>query len=162
MEDSNDYINELHKQLGKGKIQRGYRAILEYMLFLQSYLKKQYKDYSFPGTFYHGYMDMSYFAFIPSSFIGKGLKIAIVFNFEAFRFEIWLSGYNKEIQKKYWEYYKEKKAGRFYIPDTIKGYDSIVEDHIDIQNFDKEETTKELVKRIETFVKIIETDIKSL
>jgi len=162
MEDINDCIDELHKQLSKGKIQRGYRAILEYMLFLQSYLKKQYKDYSFPGTFYHGYMDMSYFAFIPSSFIGKGLKIAIVFNFEAFRFEIWLSGYNKEIQKKYWEYFKEKKVGRFYILDTIKGYDSIIEDHIDIQNLDKEETTEELVKRIETFVKIIEKDIISL
>ena len=40
MEDINDCIDELHKQLGKGKIQRGYRAILEYMLFLQSYLKK--------------------------------------------------------------------------------------------------------------------------
>jgi hypothetical protein len=162
MENINDCINELHKQLDKGKIQKGYKAILEYMHYFQSYLKIQFKDYNFPGTFYHGYLDMSYFAFIPSSFIGKGLKIAIVFNYESFRFEIWLSGYNKEIQRKYWEHFNEKKVEGFYIPDTIKGYDSIVEDHIYIDTIDKEDTTIELVKRIETFVKTIEKDINSL
>ena len=159
MEDINDCIHELQIQISKGKIQKGYRAILEYMLSLQSFLKKEHKDYSFPGTFYHGYMDMSYFAFVPSSFEGKGLKIAIVFNYEAFRFEIWLSGYNKDIQKKYWELLKEKGINGYYIPETIKGYDSIVEDHIELKGFEKEETTVELVKRIETFVKIIENSL---
>ena len=162
MENINDYIHELRIQIGKGKIQIGYKAILEYMLSFQSYLKKNHKDYSFPGTFYHGYMDMSYFAFIPSSFIGKGLKIAIVFNYEAFRFEIWLSGYNKEIQKKYWDYFKEKKVEKYFIPDTIKGYDSIIEDRIDIGNFDQEKISLELGKRIETFVKTIERNIVSV
>ena len=161
MEDINDCINELRIQIGKGKIQKGYRAILEYMLSFQSYLKKNHKDYSFPGTFYHGYMDMSYFAFIPSSFVGKGLKTAIVFNYEAFRFEIWLSGYNKEIQKKNLDWVKEKKIEGYFIPETIKGYDSIIEDHIDIDDFDKDKVTETLEKRIEIFVKTIENTIVS-
>lgn len=159
MEDINNCIHELRIQISKGKIQKGYRAILEYMLSLQSFLRKEHKDYSFPGSFYHGYMDMSYFAFVPSSLEGKGLKIAIVFNYEAFRFEIWLSGYNKDIQKKYWEYSRAKEINGYYIPETIKGYDSIVEDHIEMKVFDDEKTTVELVKRIETFVKTIENSL---
>ena len=159
MEDINDCINELRIQISKGQIQKGYRAILEYMLSFQSLLKKEHKDYSFPGTFYHGYMDMSYFAFVPSSFEGKGLKIAIVFNYDRFRFEIWLSGYNKDIQKKYSECFKEKEFKGYYIPETTKGYDSIVEDHFEMKRFDKEETRVELVKRIETFVKTIENSL---
>ena len=67
MEINNDCIKELRKQLQNGKIQKGYKAILEYLLYLQSYLKKKYADYDFPGTLYHGYLDMSYFACIPAT-----------------------------------------------------------------------------------------------
>jgi len=93
--------------------------------------------------------------------VGKGLKIAIVFNYEAFRFEIWLSGYNKEIQKKNLDWVKEKKIEGYFIPETIKGYDSIIEDHIDIDDFDKDKVTETLEKRIEIFVKTIENTIVS-
>ena len=154
-------IEELHNQLKKGEIQKGYKAILDYLLSLQSYLKKKYTEYSFPGTFYHGYLDMSYFAFVPPSLKEKGLKIAIVFNYDAFRFEIWLSGYNKEIQEKYWEYFKNKKAGEYIIHSSIKGYDSIVEDHITIDTIDTDKTTKTIENRIKEFIKAIEESLKN-
>jgi hypothetical protein len=159
MDINNDCIKELHTQLQNGKIQIGYKAILEYLLYLQSYLKKKYKDYDFPGTLYHGYLDMSYFALIPATLKEKRLKIAIVFNYEAFKFELWLSGYNKGIQKRYLEYFKDKKIKNYFIPETIQGYDSILEDHIEIERIDIKETTEVLEERINKFIKTIEESI---
>jgi hypothetical protein len=43
-------------------------------------------------------MDMTNFSFIPKSFKQRNLKIAVVFIHEAFRFEAWLAGYNKQVQ----------------------------------------------------------------
>ena len=159
MDIKNDCIKELHTQLQKGKIQIGYKAILEYLLYLQSYLKKKYKDYDFPGTLYHGYLDMSYFALIPATLKEKRLKIAIVFNYEDFKFELWLSGYNKDIQKRYLDYFKNKKLKNYFIPETIQGYDSILEDHIEIERVDIKETTEVLEERINKFIKTIEDSI---
>jgi hypothetical protein len=159
MDINNDCIKELHTQLQKGKIQIGYKAILEYLLYLQSYLKKKYKDYDFPGTLYHGYLDMSYFALIPATLKEKRLKIAIVFNYEDFKFELWLSGYNKDIQKRYLDYFKNKKLKNYFIPETIQGYDSILEDHIEIERVDIKETTEVLEERIYKFIKTIEDSI---
>ena len=159
MEINNDCIKELRKQLQNGKIQKGYKAILEYLLYLQSYLKKKYVDYDFPGTLYHGYLDMSYFACIPATLKEKRLKIAIVFNYESFRFELWLSGYNKDIQKRYLDYFKDKKIKSYFIPETIQGYDSILEDHIEIEGIDIKETTEVIEDRISKFIKTIQETI---
>ena len=72
-------------------------------------------------------MDMTYFSFTPEALREKKLKIAIVFIHESASFEIWLSGYNKSIQVKYWKYFKEKKMKKYHVPEDIKGIDSIVE-----------------------------------
>jgi hypothetical protein len=158
MENANEYIEELRTQLMIGKIQKGYKAILEYLLFLQQHFRQKYPDYSFPGTFYHGYLDMSYFAFVTPALKPKGLKIAIVFNYTAFRFEIWLSGYNKKIQCKYWNSIKYKHMDGYFIPKDIEGYDSIIEDHIAVESIDPVRTTQEIEKRLETFVRIVEKE----
>jgi hypothetical protein len=152
-------IEELHKQLVKGKIQKGYKNILEYLLYLQAYLKKKYVKYDFPGTLYHGYLDMSYFAVIPPTLKEKRLKITIVFNYESFRFELWLSGYNKDIQKKYLDIFIEKKIKGYFIPDTVQGYDSILEDYIEIEKIDIKETTEEIEERMNTLIKTVEENI---
>jgi hypothetical protein len=127
----NDCIQELRIQLHNGKIQKGYKTILAYLLDLRSNLRKKHTTFDFPGNLYHGYMDMSYFAVVSPKLKDKGLKIAVVFNYEAFKLEIWLAGLNKAIQKRYLQYFKDKKLGECFVPDTAQGYDSIVEDHID-------------------------------
>jgi len=40
---------------------------------------------------YQGYLDMTYFAFFPVKLKKRDLKLAIVFNYQAFRFEVWLA-----------------------------------------------------------------------
>ena len=127
MESWQEYLSEYRKQLEKGYIQKAYRGLMEYILDLKTYLKNKYPNYFISGSLYYGYMDMTYFSFIPESFKQRNLKIAIVFNYDKFRFEVWLAGYNKQVQQKYWKLFKESNGSKYRIPSAIKGVDSIVE-----------------------------------
>lgn len=121
-----DDMNELRRQLRSGTIQRAYKTLLGYMLALRIHFQNGYPAYSISGI-YQGYMDMSYFAIVPPSLKDRHLKIALVFNYEAFRFEAWLSGANKQVQRKYWELFRENQWADYRIVTPAKGVDSILE-----------------------------------
>jgi hypothetical protein len=72
-------------------------------------------------------MDMTYFSFFPESLKRRGLKVGIVFVHRLFRFEVWLFGYNKSVQAKYWKLFKGTGWNKHRISSTTKGVDSIVE-----------------------------------
>jgi hypothetical protein len=72
-------------------------------------------------------MDMTYFSFFPDSLKKKKLKIGIVFVHDTCRFEIWLFGYNKQIQTKYWNLFKENKWKKYRLPSSTKDVDYIVQ-----------------------------------
>ena len=118
---------EYRKQLEKGAIQRAYRGLMDYIMSLRSYFENKYPNYSVSGSIYLGYMDMTYFSFFPKSLKLKGLKVGIVFDHCQFKFEVWLFGYNKGIQAKYWKLFKESGWNKYHIPATTKGVDSILE-----------------------------------
>lgn len=75
------------------------------------------------------------------------MKVGIVFLHELFRFEVWLFGYNKIIQAKYWNLFTKSDWNKYHIPLTIKGVDSITE-FILVENPDFSDLD-ELTKRIE-------------
>lgn len=156
-----EYINEYRKQLEKGAIQEAYRGLMEYFMGVRSYFKNKYPDYYVSGSIYFGYMDMTYFSFVPESLKRRKLKVAIVFVHEKFRFEVWLAGYNKKVQTKYWQLFKESNWKKYRIPSTTKGVDSIVEcilvDNPDFNNLDRltkkiENETLKFIKDIENFL----------
>jgi hypothetical protein len=119
-------INEYRKQLQKGAIQVAYKGLMEYMMGLRTYFHNNYPDH-FVSNIYYGYMDMTYFSFVPESYKQRSLKPAIVFVHEEFRFEAWLAAYNKQVQSKYWKLIKESGWGKYRLVPTTKGYDSILE-----------------------------------
>jgi hypothetical protein len=125
-----DSINEYREQLSIGAIQIAYKGLMEFVMNLRTKLNYKYPEYFVSGSIYYGYMDMTYFSFFPKSFAQKKLKIAIVFLHEAFRFEVWLAGNNKQVQTKYWKMIKESGWNKYPIVPTTKGYDSIIEDII--------------------------------
>ena len=127
MKPLNEYMNEYRKQMKKGDIKEAYKKLMEYIMELRTYFNTKYPDYFVSGNIYQGYMDMTYFSFMPESLKSKKLRIAIVFCHETFRFEVWLAGYNKQIQRKYWKLFKESNWNKYYIPSTTKGVDSILE-----------------------------------
>ena len=101
---------------------------------------------------------MTYFSFFPESLKLRKLKVAIVFIHDTFRFEVWLAGYNKQVQTKYWKLFKESDWNKYRIPSTTKGVDSIIE-YILVENpdfSDLDTLTKQIEKGTLKFIKDIE------
>ena len=119
-------VEELRRQLGKGSIQKAYRAIISFMLGLRTHFVKKYGDPAI-SALYQGYMDMTYFAIFPPFLKHRNLKVAIVFNYDAFRFEAWLAARNRKIQRQYWELVKDSHWAEYRVVTPARGIDSIVE-----------------------------------
>jgi hypothetical protein len=128
-------MNEYRKQLKNGAIQAAYKGLMECIMGLRTHFSTRYPDWFVSGNIYYGYMDMTYFPVIPKALKQRRLKIAIVFLHESFRFEIWLAGYNKQVQTKYWKLFKESGWNKYRIVPSTKGADSILE-HIVTDNPD--------------------------
>jgi len=152
-------MNEYRKQLEKGTIQEAYKGLMEYFMGLRTHFKNKYPDYVISGSIYYGYMDMTYFSFFPKSLKHRDLKIAIVFLHDAFRFEVWLAGYNKQIQTKYWKLFKESEWNKYHLVSTTKGADSILE-HMLVDNPDFNDLNA-LTAQIETATLRFIEDVES-
>ncbi len=159
MEPFHEYVNEYKKQLEKGAIKKAYKGLMEYILSLRTYFTNKYPDYFVSGSIYYGYMDMTYFSFFPKSIKDRKLKIAIVFMHETCRFEVWLAGYNKQVQSKYWKLFKESDWNKYPIVPTTKGVDSIIE-HILVDNPDFSDLDT-LTKQIESATLQFIQDVES-
>lgn len=159
MEPFHEFVREYRKQLKKGAIQKAYRGLMEYIMALKTHFKNKYPAYLVSGSVYYGYMDMTYFSFFPKSLKDRNLKIAIVFVYDTFRFEVWLAGYNKQVQAKYWKLFKESQWDKYHVVATTQGADSIVE-HVLVDNpdfSDLEALTKQIEKGTLKFIKDVES-----
>ena len=158
MESFNECVNEYRKQMQKGSIQKAYQGLMEYTLALRTRFSKSYPDWA-PGNVYHGYMDMTYFPLFPPSLKSRKLKIAIVLVHTTVRFEVWLTGYNKQIQSQYWKLLKDGNWNKYRIPLSIKGVDSITEltlvENPDFRDLDA--LTQQIEKQVLIFIHDIET-----
>jgi len=158
MDNFQEYMQEYKKQLEVGVIQKAYKGLMEYMMGLKTYLKKKYPDYSVSSNLYLGYMDMTYFPITPMSLKNRHLKIALVFNYEQFRFEVWLGGYNKMAQMQTWEMFMESDWNKYHIVSSTKGVDSIVE-YVLVENpdfSDLDSLTDMIEKKTILFIEDIE------
>jgi hypothetical protein len=135
-------IQEYRLQLSKGHIQKAYKGIMTFMSGLKSHLEKNFPDY-ITSALYFGYMDMSYFAFTPTSLKAKKLKIAIVYLHESGRFEAWLGGNNRKLQAEFIDQLGKKDIGKYTLSKAAPGVDSIIEAIlVEDPDFDKLEDLK--------------------
>jgi len=164
MQSIQEDMAELRGQLRTGAIQKAYRALLGYMMDLRTRFKNRYPSYAISGL-YQGYMDMTYFAIVPPSLKHRDLKIAIVFNYEAFRFEAWLAGTNRQVQRKYWELFRDSRWTEYRVVTPAKGVDSVIEcnlaEDFDFADLDSltasiEEKAVEFIDDIERFLSDLE------
>jgi hypothetical protein len=140
-------MSEYKKQLEKGTIKEAYNGLMDYMTRLRSYFEREHPKIPVSGSAYYGFMDMTYFALFPASLKKRKLKVAVVFLHEQFRFEVWLAGVNKTVQKNYWRLFEESNWKKYTLPQKTRATDSILE-HIlaDNPTFDD---LKTLTKQIE-------------
>jgi hypothetical protein len=120
-------MREFRDLAKSGRIAKAYLELISFMMSFKNRLSQKYTNRFTAGSFYQGYMDMTYFPFTPESLKKRGLKIAIVFVYENFRFEVWLAANNKKIQEDYWQLIKTSGWDKYTLVPAVQGYDSIIE-----------------------------------
>jgi hypothetical protein len=157
MQSIQEDIESLKEQLGKRSIQKAYKALISFMMGLRTFFANKYGD-SAVSALYQGYMDMTYFAIFPPSLKSHDLKVAIVFNYDAFRFEAWLAARNRKVQRQYWELFKDSQWPGYRIVTPAGGIDSIIECDlaIDFDIGEPDSLTLKIESSIEAFIKNIE------
>ena len=109
MKNLNKYVLIYQDQLKKGDISVAYNELVKFVMNLRTTFIKRLSDkYSFSGI-HHGYMNYTYFYYSNDFLKTKKLKLGLVLNHLEMRFEVWLLGNTKPIQKKYWELSKSTK-----------------------------------------------------
>lgn len=135
----NNNLAYYRKQIEKGDIQKDYKKLITYIKRLRTHFIKTYPiDYKV-GSIYQGNMNFSFFPFTPITLKNEKLKIVIIFNHTKMRFEICLAGRNRQIQKKYWNIFRNSDWNKYHIPDNLEGFsivDHIIMETPDFDNFD--------------------------
>lgn len=120
-----DDLRELQEQLGSGSIQRAYGSIVGYMSRLRAHFAGTRGERMVSGL-YQGYFDMTYFALFPPTLRARGLKLAIVFDYASFGFEVWLAARNRALQRRYWELLRDNGWSKHRLVEPAIGIDAIV------------------------------------
>ena len=98
----NTLVASYKKQLQIGDIQVAYSKLVKYVTSLKTHCANTLGHRFEFGNIFQGYMDYTYFYFTNEHFKGMKLKLGLVLNHSDMRFELWLLGQTKDIQKKYW------------------------------------------------------------
>ncbi len=162
MENINDLMNEFKIELSKRKIQKAYRYIFDIFTDLGNALKNSEKIISI-NSLYHGYLDMTYLPVITKKLKENGLKIAIVFNYVPFQFEIWLCAINRKTRKEILEIITNSKWNKYKTVENEGNNDAIIELKIQGMNeFDNKTKIVSLIsKETVMFINEIEKFIQN-
>jgi hypothetical protein len=57
----------------------------------------------------------------------RNLKIILLFVHDTFELQVWLAGYNKNVQAKYWRLFNEGNWNKYHVAATTKDVDYIVD-----------------------------------
>jgi len=103
---------------------------------------------------------MTYFALFSEELKARDLKLAVVFNYESFAFEVWLAARNRKVQRRYWELLLDSGYKKHPLVEPAVGIDAIVMAVLAQEyTFEEEET---LTARIVEGVAAFEQDILAI
>jgi len=122
----NTDVRKLQRCLGEGAIQRAYKGIISYMSRLRTVFASQRGENAVSGL-YQGCFDMTYFAVFPNALRARSLKLAVVFNYETFSFEVWLAARNRQVQRHYWKLLVNTGYKKHPLVEPTVGVDAIVQ-----------------------------------
>lgn len=152
-------VIEYRKQLVKGYIKTAYSGLMKFIMDLKTHFEKNYPENNVSSGVYYGFMDVAYFTFAPEPLKKRKLKMAVLFNHNLFRFEIWLAGVNKQIQGRYQKLFRKGNWNEYHIPADTKGVDSIME-YILAENPDFSDLTA-LTANLEKGINQFSEDVKA-
>ncbi|MEM9719154.1 MAG: GyrI-like domain-containing protein [Bacteroidota bacterium] len=106
-------------QGSKSQLTVDYRQLMQFMKELRTHFQKEYGSEFKVGNLYQGSMDYSYFSLKPSELGAQQLKFVLGFNFVEMRMEMYLSGQNKGVRKKYWKLFSESNWNKYPLAESI-------------------------------------------
>ena len=124
-----DDLKHLQEQLAEGSAPRAYGAIVTSMSRLRAHFAAAQGERAVSGL-YQGTFDMTYFALFPPALKSRGLKLAIVFDYGSFGFEVWLAARNRTLQRRYWELFRDNGWSAHRLVEPAAGIDAIVESDV--------------------------------
>jgi len=156
-----DSMTDFRKQLQKGSIQQAYRGLMEYMMGLRTRFAKDYPQYDVSGGLYPGYMDMTYFSIFPPALKARKLKIALVFRYDHFSFEVWLSGANRGALAEYRQWFVARGWDKYRLVDEAENPDAVLEHMLaaDPDFDDPEALTAQIEQGVVGFIEDVEKEI---
>lgn len=116
--------------LATTELQLGYQEFIKLFRFLRIELEKELPDFSFSGNIVENNMDFAYFQLTDTDLREKGLKIQVVFVHKSFRFEVWVSGYNRKTQCLYYNKLKNQPL-KYHLNDNPERVDYIFKAEIE-------------------------------
>ena len=153
------YINEYKRLMQTTDLQKGYQEFIKFFRGLRTYLLGSMSEYKFTGNIVENGMDYSYFQFTDTELQSKGLKIVIAFVHREFVYEMWLSGMNRKIQRKFHTLLSNKVC-KYELSEDPNRVDYIIKDNL-VSDINYEEYDK-LVEDIKANIIEFEKNIKSL
>lgn len=143
----NARIPAYKKVFASGEVQKTYQSLVGVVQDLRTEFKKAYKGKYSVANVLHGYIDFTYF-YLQNDYLKKHrLKLAIVFNHQEVRFELWLLGQTKDVQINFWE---KLKGEQWVNEDSMPEWSIFEIVMIDNPDFDG---TKQLTESIQsTFI----------
>lgn len=142
-----DLLNEYKTLLQTTDLIEAYQEFIKLFRFLRIELEKTMTEYRFQGSIAENGMDYSYFLFWNEELKSKGLKIAVVFVHRDFRFEVWVSGFNRKYQSKYYDILKDKEIP-FELTSSPTKTDYILRVPADISDISNGDYVVEKIKSI--------------
>ena len=107
------HLDEYKKQLKKGHVQKAYKQILDFLSSFRLHLEKNHTHLSLSNSVQNYYLEVSYFFILTEKLKKEKLKIVLFFYHESFTFDVWLSGNNKAVRKKFVEKIPAKTLKKF-------------------------------------------------
>ena len=96
------FLQEYQNLIQNTNLQKGYQEFIHLFRWLRISLQTRFSSFRFQGNIVENNMEYSYFQFSDDTLKQIGLKIVVVFVHSDFRFEIWISGCNRQIQRQYY------------------------------------------------------------
>jgi hypothetical protein len=126
MQTTQDDMQEFRASLAQGALPRAYGALIAYMGRLGKDLKTLVPGATV-SSFYQGALDISFITLHTPALKQRKLKLLVVFNYSAFRFEAWLAGVNRGAQREYCELFAKGDWPDYRVSTPAKDVHSILE-----------------------------------
>lgn len=162
MENYNKLMNDFKDQCARGGIQRAYQYIFALFADVGHEIVRNRNKMISVNSLYHGYLDMTYLPVTTDILKENGLKIAVVFNYSLFRFELWLSAINRKKRTEVLAIMSQSKWKKYKTVENDGNTDALIERAIKgIDDFnDRSGIASLITKESITFINDIESFIR--